>query len=453
MEEPNTLLTIVGLVIIISIVAMLIMKKISPVVGMILIPVIGALVIGHGFGDIRKYVESGIDQVFNVAIMFIFAIIYFGIISDSGLFRPFVRGMIKLTRGNIIIVAIVTTIIGTFAQLDGAGATTFLLAIPALLPLYRALKMSPYLLVLLLALSAAIINMVPWGGPMARTASVLKVDNINDLWYQVIPIQLVGIVLAILFSIYLGIREKRRIAKAFPNEDVVKINMDEIIANYEKDQEENSTIKGEATKHTYILWLNLILTVIVVAMMLLDIVPPEFAFMLGVAIALPLNFRDVDEQMERIRAHAPNALMMAAVILAAGVFLGILNETGMLESIALSLIAVLPTVVGPYLHIIIGVLGVPLDLLTSTDAYYFAILPIVESTASQFGVPSQSTAFSLMIGNVIGTFVSPFAPAVWLAVGLAEINMGRYIKYAFFWVWGFSILMLFIAILMGIVTI
>lgn len=125
----------------------------------------------------------------------------------------------------------------------------------------------------------------------------------------------------------------------------------------------------------------------------------------------------------------------------------------MLESIALSLIAVLPTVVGPYLHIIIGVLGVPLDLLTSTDAYYFAILPIVESTASQFGVPSQSTAFSLMIGNVIGTFVSPFAPAVWLAVGLAEINMGRYIKYAFFWVWGFSILMLFIAILMGIVTI
>lgn len=142
MEEPSTLLTVVGLVIIISIVAMLIMKKISPVVGMILIPVIGALVIGHGFGDIRKYVESGIDQVFNVAIMFIFAIIYFGIISDSGLFRPFVRGMIKLTRGNIIIVAIVTTIIGTFAQLDGAGATTFLLAIPALLPLYRALKMS-----------------------------------------------------------------------------------------------------------------------------------------------------------------------------------------------------------------------------------------------------------------------------------------------------------------------
>ncbi|WP_239703757.1 MULTISPECIES: citrate:proton symporter [unclassified Mammaliicoccus] len=453
MEEANTMLTIVGLIIIISIVTMLIFKKVSPVVGMTIIPIIGALVLGHGFGDIRKYVDSGFDQIFNVAVMFIFAIIYFGIISDSGLFRPLVKGMIKLTRGNIIIVAIVTTIIGTFAQLDGAGATTFLLAIPALLPLYRTLKMSPYLLVLLLALSAAIINMVPWGGPMARTASVLKVDNINQLWYNIIPIQLIGIVLAILFAIYLGLREKKRIAREFPDEETIKVDMNEIIENYQKVQEENASIKGEAKKHTYILWLNLILTIIIVAMMLLDIVPPELAFMIGVGIALPLNFRDVDEQMDRLRAHAPNALMMAAVILAAGVFLGILNETGMLESIALSLIDIIPTAVGPYLHIIIGMLGVPLDLLTSTDAYYFAVLPIVESTASQFGVPSLSTAYSLMIGNIIGTFVSPFSPALWLAVGLAEINMGKYIKYAFFWIWGFSIVMLFIAILLGIVTI
>ena len=212
MEESSTLLTIVGLLIIISIVTLLIIKKISPVVGMILIPIVGALLIGHGFGDIWKYVDSGIDQVFNVAIMFIFAIIYFGIISDSGLFRPFVKVMIKFTRGNVIIVAVVTALIGTCAQLDGAGATTFLLAIPALLPLYRALKMSPYLLVLLLALSAAIINMVPWGGPMARTASVIGVDNINDLWYQVIPLQLIGIVLVVLFAMFLGMREKRNIA-------------------------------------------------------------------------------------------------------------------------------------------------------------------------------------------------------------------------------------------------
>ena len=167
-----------------------------------------------------------------------------------------------------------------------------------------------------------------------------------------------------------------------------------------------------------------------------NIAPPEFAFMIGVSLALVINFKSVDEQMERLRAHAPNALMMAAVIIAAGMFLGVLNETGMLKAIATNLIKVIPAEVGPYLHIIVGLLGVPLDLLTSTDAYYFAVLPIVEQTAGQFGVPSVSTAYSMVIGNIIGTFVSPFSPALWLAIGLAEANMGTYIKYAFF---GFGI--------------
>ena len=98
-------------------------------------------------------------------------------------------------------------------------------------------------------------------------------------------------------------------------------------------------------------------------------------------------------------------------------FLGVLEETGMLKSIALNFIKIIPDAVGPYLHIIVGFFGVPLDLLTSTDAYYFALLPIVEQTASQFGINPVST-YSMVIGNIVGTFVSPFSPALWLAIGL-----------------------------------
>lgn len=456
MQQDSIWLTIVGLIIIISIVGLLIAKRISPVVGMILIPSVGALILGYSIGDLVEFFNSGLDQVINVVIMFIFAIIFFGIMSDSGLFKPLVKKLILLTRGNVIVVCIVTALIGTFAQLDGAGATTFLLSIPALLPLYKALNMNRYLLLLLLALSAAIMNMVPWGGPMARTASVLGVKNVNELWYGIIPIQITGFILVLLFAVFLGFREKVRINQAINKGEVADtqhLDINKIVENYERDQDIKFPVRGVAINKPWMNWVNALLTIAIIVVMLANIAPPEFAFMIGVAIALVINFPNVDEQMSRLKAHAPNALMMAAVIIAAGMFLGVLNETGMLEAIAVNFIHIIPNAVGPYLHIIVGIFGVPLDLLTSTDAYYFAVLPIVEQTASQFGVSSISTAYSMLIGNIIGTFVSPFSPALWLAVGLAEANMGTYIKYAFFWIWGFAIILLIIAILIGVVTV
>ncbi|MCH4534611.1 CitMHS family transporter [Staphylococcus haemolyticus] len=456
MQGDSMWLTIMGIIIIGSIVGLLIAKKISPVVGMILIPSIGALLLGYGIKDLVKFFNSGLESVMSVVIMFIFAIIFFGIMTDSGLFKPIVKRLILMTRGNVVFVCIVTALIGMFAQLDGAGAVTFLLSIPALLPLYKALNMNKYLLILLLAISAAIMNMVPWGGPMARVASVLKVKSVNELWYGIISVQLIGFVLVLIFATYLGFKEKKRIKKAIDNGEVeptLNIDIHRLVKNYERDQDIKFPVRGRALKHGWVIWANVLLTIIVLVMMLANIAPPEFAFMIGVAIALVINFPNVDEQMNRLKAHAPNALMMAAVIIAAGMFLGVLEETGMLKSIALNFIKIIPDAVGPYLHIIVGFFGVPLDLLTSTDAYYFALLPIVEQTASQFGINPVSTAYSMVIGNIVGTFVSPFSPALWLAIGLAEANMGTYIKYAFFWIWGFAIVLLGIAVLIGTVTI
>lgn len=455
MQGDHMWLTIMGLLIIISIVGLLIAKKISPFVGMTLIPCLGALILGYNVHDLVTFFDKGLAQVMNVVIMFIFAIIFFGIMTDSGLFKPVVKRLLLMTRGNVIIVCIMTALLGTIAQLDGAGAITFLLCIPALLPLYKALNMSRYLLILLLALSAAIMNMVPWGGPMARVATVLKAKSVNELWYGLIPIQIIGFVLVMILAVYLGFREKRRIQKGIANgelEQTQDIDIHKLVRHYEHDQEIKFPVRGRAKEHGSIIWINTLLTILVMVIMLSNIAPPEFAFMIGVALALIINYKSVDEQMDRVKAHAPNALMMAVVIVGAGMFLGVLDHTGMLKSNATDLIKIIPQPVGPYIHIIVGLLGVPLDLLTSTDAYYFALLPIVKQTAAEFGVSQVSTAYSMVIGNIIGTFVSPFAPALWLALGLAEANMGTYIKYAFFWVWGFAIVLLLIAMLVGTVA-
>src|SRR5690625_2458092 len=194
-------LSIIGFLTILIIVLLLITNKVTPVVAMVLVPIFAAVIAGFGFAEIGDFFSKGILTVMNVAIMFIFAILFFGVMQDAGLFDPLIRTLIKWTKGNVITVSVGTVIIAAIAHLDGAGASTFLITIPALLPLYKHLKMNPYLLLLLIGGSASIMNMVPWAGPLGRTASVLNVD-VTELWRPLIPIQIIGMVLILLLAAF-----------------------------------------------------------------------------------------------------------------------------------------------------------------------------------------------------------------------------------------------------------
>ena len=432
------MLSLIGFATILTIVTLLIRGKVIPIVALTLIPIIGALVAGFGMEEIGGFFKSGLGSVMNVVVMFIFAIIFFGILQDAGLFDPLINKMIKLTRGNIITICIGSVVIAAIAQLDGSGASTFLITIPALLPLYKRMRISPYLLVLLIGGSASIMNMVPWGGPLGRTASVIDID-VTELWRPLIPVQVVGMMLMVGLATLLGMREKRRIA-ALPAATISAEDLEDL-------SETTSNIKPG------LYFFNLFLTIAIIAILVMGIIPAGFAFMIGVAIALPVNFRNVKSQNECIKRHAPNALSMASIILAAGVFLGVLNGTGMLTSIAQDLTNIMPEFMGRYIHLIIGFLGLPFDLLLSTDAYYFALLPVVDQIATTYGIASTSTAYAMIVGNIVGTFVSPFSPALWLALGLANIEMGRYIRYSFFWMWSIGILLLIAAIIMGVIAV
>ncbi|MDN3438316.1 citrate:proton symporter [Planococcus sp. APC 3900] len=440
------MLSLIGLLTIVVIVGLLISNKITPIVALVLVPIVAAFVAGFSFAEIGDFFNSGIESVMSVVIMFIFAILFFGIMQDVGLFDPLINKMIAVSRGNVIAVAVGTVLIAAVAQLDGSGASTFLITIPALLPLYKRLKMNPYLLLLLVGTSASIMNMLPWGGPLGRTAAVLGVD-VTELWRPLIKVQVIGLVLLIGLAVLLAIREKRLIAKRGDFNEELYEEAQPLV----KGAQDEASLKAASLRRPKLLWVNTLLAIAVIGILVWGIIPAGFAFMIGVSLALPLNYPNMKDQMDRIKDHAPNALLMAAIILAAGSFLGILNGTLMLDSIANDLVKILPAFVIPYLHIIIGFLGVPFDLLLSTDAYYFALFPIVEQVVTEFGVSSLSAAYAMMIGNIIGTFVSPFSPALWLALGLAGLEMGRHIRYSLPIMWGFSIVLLGISILIGVV--
>ncbi|MED4017871.1 CitMHS family transporter [Sutcliffiella cohnii] len=441
------MLSIIGFATILTIVILLLKGRISPIIGLVLVPIIGALIAGFGIAEIGGFFSEGIDKVINVVIMFIFAILFFGIMQDAGLFDPIINKMIAITRGNVVAVAVGTVFIAAIAHLDGSGASTFLITIPALLPLYKRLKMSPYLLLLLVGTSASILNMLPWAGPLGRTAAVLGLDP-TELWRPLIPLQIIGLFLLTCMALILGIREKRRIALLRETES----SQDEVAAAQEYAESSYQKEKDISLARPKLLWVNLLLTLGMIGMLVWGIIPAGFIFMIFLSIALLLNYPKVDDQMARIKAHAPNALLMASIILAAGSFLGILGGTGMLNSIAVDMVKILPAFIVPYLHLIIGAFGVPFELILNTDAYYFALLPVVEQIVVTYGVESVTAAYSMIIGNIIGTFVSPFSPALWLALGLAGCEMGKHIRYSIFWVWGFSLVLMVVAIVLGIIA-
>lgn len=434
----ESMLTLVGLAIIFTVVALLLMEKVSPVIAMVLVPLAGALILGFNLEKIvNDFFLDGTRSVLQIVIMFIFAILFFSIMSEAGLFKPIIDNLIRLTNGNVVAVAVGTVLVSVVAQMDGAGATTFLLVVPALLPLYKRLKMNPYLLFLLLAASAGITNMLPWGGPLARVATVLGVE-VNELYHPLIKVQVAGIVFTLILAVFLGILEKRRIIR----EHGALVNF----------STEALDVEESGQQYTLIFWLNAVLFFITMGVLfLVSSARPAFVFMVATTLALLLNYRGAKAQMDCMSRNAGGAITMATVILAAGLFLGTLKNSGMLQSISEDLVRFLPEALHANLHFVIGFLGQPLELVFSTDAYYFGLFPIVNEITSSAGVPPAQAGYAVLIGSIVGTFVTPFSPALWMGLGLANLSMGKHIRYSFMWIWALSLLMLLTAWLMGVI--
>ena len=440
------MLTIAALTTIAVVIGLLLYNKVSPIAALCLVPGVAALLIGFSPEEISGFYEAGLGRVAGVATMFIFAITFFGVLQDAGLFQPIIDGIIRITRGNVVLVVVGTGIVGMLAHLDGAGATTFLLTIPALLPIYRRLQISPLLMLLVLALGAGIFNMFPWAGPLGRAAAVTGIE-VSELWRPLIPIQIVGVFCLVGLAALLGLREKRRIVRLQASLGNAPLESDDSPDPHLLEtarHEENHELKRPEN-----MIVNMAIFFAVMVLLLTSIFPAGLVFMFGLSVALIINYPNVKDQLARIHAHAGPAILMGAIIFSAGVFLGIMDGSGMLRAVSQSLVNVLPEPLLPYLHIIVGFFGLPLELILSTDAWYFGLLPIVLEITGPIGISPQGTVYALTIGNIIGTFISPFSPALWLALGLAGQDMGRHIRYSLPVMWPFSLVLFVVAGFMG----
>ncbi|MDV5063248.1 citrate:proton symporter [Veillonella sp. YH-vei2232] len=420
----EVLLGVMGILMIATIVWALIQSKTNPVPIFVIVPIIAAVIVGFGPQDIFEFIKVGVSKTWSTAVLFIFSIVFFSLMGDVGLFDPMVNWLAKKAGNNIMAVTIATSLIAVIAHMDGALASTLLITIPAMLPVYKKLHIRPVTLLVIIGAAMSIMNLVPWGGPVARTGVVLNAD-VNALWQELIPLQGIGLVILVVFAGYMGMVEKRRGAGLNPTGEAALL--DSTID--EGDNIGPSQADFDEMKRPKLIWVNLIITLGVIGLLCFTKIPLYGAFMLGLALALIINFPGAKAQSKAIKMHADTALTMPMILLASGVFLGVLSGTKMMESMATLLIGLVPEAIGGHLQTVFGILGVPIGMLLGTDSYFFGLLPLAISVGENFGVDGHNMAMAMLISKNYGVLVTPHAATTFLACGLAGVEIKDMLKF------------------------
>ncbi|KUN20688.1 citrate:proton symporter [Streptomyces antibioticus] len=469
------MLTILGFTMIATFLVLIMMKKMSPIAALVLIPALFCVFVGKG-AKLGDYVIDGVTSLAPTAAMLMFAIVYFGVMIDVGLFDPIVRGILKFAKADPMRIVVGTAILAAIVSLDGDGSTTFMITVSAMYPLYKRLKMSLVVMTGVAAMANGVMNTLPWGGPTARAATALKLDA-SDIFVPMIPALAVGLVGVFVMSYFFGLRERKRLGVLTLDEVLVEEKETEAVlvgagsgsgsagagktatggsgsgtdAEDDEEQERFTVLDPQrATLRPKLYWFNALVTVTLLTAMIMEWLPIPVLFMLGAALVLTVNFPHIPDQKARLAAHADNVLNVSGMVFAAAVFTGVLQGTGMVDHMARWMVDVIPAGMGPHMALVTGVLSLPLTYFMSNDGFYFGVLPVLAEAGAAHGVSPLEMARASLVGQPLH-MSSPLVPAVYVLVGMAKVEFGDHTKFVVKWAALTCLIILAAGILFGII--
>lgn len=416
------MLSVLGFGMVATFMTLIMTRRLAPLVALIVVPIVFGLLAGHGL-DLGPMMLEGVKKIAPTGVMIMFAILYFGLMIDAGLFDPAVRRLLAVVRGDPVRVVVGTVVLAVAVSLDGDGSTTYMVTVAALLPLYARLGLNPLIMACLIMLSSGVMNLTPWGGPTARAAAALQLEA-SEIFLPMLPAMAAGIGFLLLLAWLYGRRERARLgvltleprdgAGALAGAGGVTVSTDP-----------DARRPGR-------LWINAALTLVLLATLVSGLVPLPALFMAGFALASLVNYPRPHDLRARIAAHAPNAMAMVSLIFAAGVFTGVLAGTGMVEAMPRSLLTLVPPQLGPYLAPITAALSLPLTFFVSNDAFYFGVVPVLAEAASHYGISKAAIGSASLIGQPFH-LLSPLVPSTYLLVSLAGVEFGDHQRFTWRW--------------------
>ncbi len=414
-------------------------KKMTPFTALLVIPaafaVIGSL-LGFWGGDIGKFALDGLKTTSVTAIMLLFAVLFFTLMIDAGLFDPLSNAMIRFAKGDPLKVMLATVILSAGVSLNGDGTTTMIIVCSAFVPIYKKLKMRMLDLAVLTILSHSVLNLLPWGGPTARVITVLELDE-SAVLRGLVPMMIFATIYMIIVSIIMGLGERKRLG----------------IVNFTEEQlKEMTTIVDPellSIRRPKNLYINLVLTTIVIIMLILGTLPSSIIFMGATALGVLINYPNLKDQRARIEANAPDAAQVSMVVMSAGVFMGILSGTGMGDAIATSMTTIIPASWGKFWCLIVALISAPGTVFLSNDAFYFGVLPLLAETGKAYGFTPIQLGFASLMGQAFH-LLSPLVPFIYVLLRLTDVDMGQWQRKSALWAIGIFVIYIVVGALFGL---
>lgn len=411
-------------------------RRMAPLTALVLVPIaFGALA---GFAPaLGPMMLDGIKAIAPTGVMLAFAILYFGLMLDAGLFDPFVALVLRLVRGDPARVVLGTAVLALLVSLDGDGSTTYMITTGAMLPLYRRLGIRPIVLACVTMLAGGVMNLLPWGGPTARVATALGVD-MATLFPPLVPAMVAGALGVCATAWHLGRRERARLVRE---------------GGLAGGTAADATVDAGASARTSAgptRIANAVLTAALLAALVTGVLPLPVLFLIAVAIALVINHPGVAAQRAGLQAHAGNALAVSGVVFAAGIFTGILSGTRMLDAMAHAVVDLVPAGLGPYLAPVTAVLSVPFTFFLSNDAFYFGVVPILAKAGAAYGIGAAEIGRASLLGQPVH-LLSPLVPSTYLLVGLCGVELDEHQRQTIGWALLSAAVLAVVAVATGVV--
>ncbi len=434
------MLTLLAFAMIAVFMGLIMTKRMSVLTALVLVPIAFALLGGFA-RDLGPMMLDGVKALAPTAVMLLFAILFFSIMIDVGLFEPVVERVVRVVQGDPLKILVGTSILTLLVSLDGDGSTTYLIVTSALLPLYRRLGLNRLMLASVIMQAGGVMNILPWGGPTARAASALEVDA-GDIFVPLIPAMLTGAAWVIFVAFLFGKRERARVGVL----DAAAMSRVEAVA------EDHGGIAAAALRRPKLLAFNFVLAASLLVALVAGVLPLPVLFMIAYAIALVVNYPSMEEQKGRINDHAANALAVASVICAAGILTGIMGGTKMIDAMGNSVVSLVPRSLGPHMAVVTGVLSVPFTFFLSNDAFYFGVLPILNQAASAYGISAAEMARASVVGQPVH-LLSPLVPSTYLLVGLVGVELGDHQRFTIKWSCLTSLVLLVVGLLTAVIPV